>query len=266
MNKQTFKAGDTVYSAYGVVGKYVAAIAEGHVVQPAMEDYDGEQYYAGVEVWPEAFQTLPVVKLHEEVAALEKQAQELRTNIRALRQSQIDLERDARNRMAAIASHEQLKHLEEFLAGRVTHYVVVDLYGYKITPLQEAKCEGDDGYLKLLTLFGNSKGDLQWRLNKYKDGSGFDYEAYPCASEEQAKEIAYKMISGVFDEWRVKKTNEHHLFKAIESAQKLGFEVPADLLAVLRNRRMESLQKRLADVKTQEADILIKIAEQEAAQ
>lgn len=42
---------------------------------------------------------------------------------------------------------------------------------------------------KLLSLFGRSDGDLEWRLNQYSDGSGCGSTVYPCTSYDQALDI-----------------------------------------------------------------------------
>ena len=81
-----------------------------------------------------------------------------------------------RRQAAAIGQLEQLAQLFDFLAGRITHFVVVN-HGYNegytrsisIETFKDAMTVDDNwprGQLKLLSLCGDSKGDLAWRINR----------------------------------------------------------------------------------------------------
>jgi len=48
---------------------------------------------------------------------------------------------------------------------------------------------------RLLTLFGSSKGELNWGLNNYSDGSGIHEKAIPCTSYNEAVAVASEMFA-----------------------------------------------------------------------
>jgi len=107
----------------------------------------------------------------------------------------------------------ELKTLVDFLSGRITHLVFTDTHNPRIVTLLEViKCESDYGHqfegFRLVSLFGcNSNGErhgeelkkknycLDWRLNQYRDGSGYYRSFIPCASFEEAVEELDKIAA-----------------------------------------------------------------------
>lgn len=84
---------------------------------------------------------------------------------------------------------EQLNILVRFMSGEITHFF--DAQGCAILTFDEAVTEHDyhrrsiEG-LKLISLFGSSNGDLQYRLHNYSDGSGGSREVIPFTSYAEA--------------------------------------------------------------------------------
>ena len=89
-----------------------------------------------------------------------------------------------------------LDQLTAVLSGTVK-YIVVDGYTYEppqefitaITQWEDRYC--GDGFrrfedIKLLSAMGNSKGNLTYNLNRYRDGSGYSTEIHPFTSYEEA--------------------------------------------------------------------------------
>lgn len=102
----------------------------------------------------------------------------------------------------------EIKQLIDFLSGKITHLVVENYQGWKITSLVDATASFDSwGWnrrfegLKLISLFGSRedgirygekerKYSLDYRINDYSDGSGcFWKKVYPCSSMEEAKDM-----------------------------------------------------------------------------
>lgn len=87
---------------------------------------------------------------------------------------------------------DQLETLVNFLTGRITHILKLDYYP-RITKFDDTAVITESwGYntsvegIKLISLFGNSKGDLTYKINNYKDGSGNYVTIYPHTSYESA--------------------------------------------------------------------------------
>jgi len=123
---------------------------------------------------------------------------------------------------------EALDTLYKFLNDEITH-VVKTGWDYAILPFKPA-LSSDDDYredLRLISLFGNSEGHLDWKLNYYKDGSGNYDSIVPCVSLEQANHVLVECIqkkvakSGV-DE-RMIKAEKQYCISALTDEQRQGY-------------------------------------------
>ena len=91
--------------------------------------------------------------------------------------------------------HKMLSYIKDFV-NKDLKYCVQDKYGkYLISKIDKVLCMDRDyseynhgkeiGY-KLISLFGNTKGDYEWKVNEYKDGSGYYKSIIPCKSLKEA--------------------------------------------------------------------------------
>jgi len=87
----------------------------------------------------------------------------------------------------------QLDLLRAFLAGEITHYVVLSYAPKIITADDTGIFQVDNHYgetrleaMKLMTVFGSSDGKLDYRINTYRDGSGSSETILPCRSYAEA--------------------------------------------------------------------------------
>lgn len=233
-----FKAGQTVYTLHGEECEYVASVGGKHVVMKIYENDDGQPWVGSAESIVEAvFTTPPTQKLHAEVGELETKSQELRDQLSMLRNELFKAEREHKARMSELTRLEPLKHLQDVLDGLITHYVVYnEMYGggwygkLEILASEDAiSCVNDygrrAGELKLLSLFGDSKGNLAWRRNHYRDGSGSWVVCEPFPSEAQAIEHAKRLL---LSRLTAKDTQDHHLKDIIENCERYGFDVPSE--------------------------------------
>jgi hypothetical protein len=117
---------------------------------------------------------------------------------RAKRQLKIATEK-AKQRASALfafannSKEEGLDRLKAFLSGEIK-YLAFTKYKLGIFEISDndfyqtdsrygdMKIEG----IKLVSLFGNSSGDLSFRINRYRDGSGDWQEIYPFKTREEA--------------------------------------------------------------------------------
>ncbi|MDD5589039.1 MAG: hypothetical protein PHP92_03190 [Candidatus Nanoarchaeia archaeon] len=102
---------------------------------------------------------------------------------------------------------DELDTFISFITGQITHIVINNYSKYEIIPLPEVLASLDNcGYsvdfegLKLISLFGcaedgKRRGEdkknyaLNYKINTYRDGSGYDTTIYPCKSYDEARKL-----------------------------------------------------------------------------
>ncbi len=91
---------------------------------------------------------------------------------------------------------EKLDHVIDLLSGSFTHYVESNYGDYKIMTheILIQRWDGRFDGLKLVSAFGASDGNIQYRLNEYKDGSGSSKIIYPCRSLREANAIVKNLL------------------------------------------------------------------------
>jgi hypothetical protein len=155
-----------------------------------------------------------------------------------------------------IKQYAGLENLDQFLAGKITHFVEHCYGPPKIKTFKEALEQTDDygrrvKDLKLLSLFGRSGGDLAWRVNDYQDGSGSWREMTPCLSREEALEVARK----VFAEHEANVAENPHRGgpskEWADAAEKLGIQLSQQYLDRLAQVEQAAKQARIDRLKQQ---------------
>lgn len=261
MDKHTPVAGDEVYDIHGRAASYVALTSSGHVVEPIYEHEDYAPTYGKPETWSEVFATPPVEKLHAEVAELQKQVAASRTELNAIHDERMAMDRAFAARKAERAQFDQLKTLDDFIAGKITHFFVVEGYGehMSIQTFDDFMKETSERYgrkLRLLSLCGESNGDLSWRVDSYSDGSGGSHgRCFPALSFEEAVTHAAKWLDIRYIECR-KQERKHSALSLANEAAKFHLPVPDDIAEWAKqqneshNRRMlEEARQTLAKAK-----------------
>jgi len=252
----TFNYGDEVYSADGQLVSYVAACPGGHVVSDLYGDGEDEPRIVSDSTFitKRVSKEPPVEAKNAEIAALDAQIVEKNEALKTLRQTIAAEEKAAKARHAELAKWSGLKTLEDFIAGRITHLVFCDNYN---GPTIQTFADGmayvdDDRYaknkingMKLLTLFGDSKGNLTWEIYKYRQpSSSTDYEVRPATSYEEAVEIARTYWNAEMDDRRAKGYTPGGYW--VKNGTAIGFEVPADLAEKMRAIELTNAKDHLA--------------------
>lgn len=134
-----------------------------------------------------------VINAQEDLTNLLKEADEAHTALREAKSELKALTKDL-ERVPA------LKRINDFINGNFKYYAMPEDYsGPKILAKEDAEKQADDydhGKVKLLTLFGDSKGDLQWRIDQYSDGSGGSKRiAHPAKTIEDARNFIHDFIT-----------------------------------------------------------------------
>jgi hypothetical protein len=106
--------------------------------------------------------------------------------------------------------------LFKFLDNKINFSVVKEYNGYNICSVKEAITTKDSYYdhsrdIKLVTLFGDSKGNLQYKINQYRDGSGSGSDnVWFFETEDEAKRwLLNKIESDIIANERYFNLEEH---------------------------------------------------------
>jgi len=235
----------------GIMGKYLASGQKvwvsreleegGFLVENIYEDYnrDPENYrpdYQQIYFVENVFDKAPTKVFDERIAILEKKIKVLREEERELSKTIREVSERHKASMDKFKKHEKLSLLENFIDGKITHYVDFG-YDARIIDFNDAKCEYDKEDLKLLTLFGNSKGDLTWRLSSYSDGSSGRREVIPCCSYEEAQ----KALQLWMDE-EIKETISE---KYVDLAKKYNLKIEPDYIKKVRDDQIAQNNKQI---------------------
>lgn len=194
----TLTKGQTVYTENGQECIYVSESDGEHIVRPIYDHRDSEPTIGKPFTTGNVFNEAPVARLDARVAELEARLVSQRNELAEINREITEANRDQKDRMARLKQHRALQRLDDYLAGKITHFVVVTYFGVSIVPAINALQSNNERYdreMKLLTLYGCSNGDLQFRINYYSDGSGSSTEAYPFTSKEEAQAFAKDLVA-----------------------------------------------------------------------
>jgi hypothetical protein len=271
----TFTPGEMLFAPNGRKVEFVAPFDGGFLVKRRTVFYENDEEYesfneAAVET--KLFRKPPVAKFADEVTALTATAATLKAEIAQLKQQRLEDQRVGKEFLDRCARHSQLSRLADFIDGKITHVVTLQYGSVIISTFAEAFqiMEGryhlrwDGKSLKLLTLFGDTKGNLQWQINSYTDSSGSGRETYPCCSEQEAKETAARVVASRWDDvrkhpWQDPATN------TINSADALGLEVPADVRQIVRQSKIDNKRSHIASSQESLNKLVADLAAMESA-
>lgn len=159
---------------------------------------------------------------------------------KALLQDSVNIPRDL---MGVIES------VMDFVSGNITH-LFIDSYTPEIRIFEDEVVDVDREFgrfrvegIKLITLFGKTDGSLQWKLNRYRDGSGADWKhVHPCRSYDEALEMAQKRLNEIASEYVAGDRRDLNLeeWRKIE-----GIKIPEASQQKKNQERAEILRKTI---------------------
>lgn len=250
---EKFTEGQEVYDGHGCEYIYVGCVGGKHAARPWYEVGSDSQLADEPIFVSELFATVPVQKRSDTLAALESQIAEKRAELRSVSAEVQATSAERSAMLARLKQREALRRIDDFIEGRMTHVVTLDYNGVAIKSISTMEKEGEsyDRGIRLISLYGNSKGDLHWQINRYKDDSGNWAEIWPCCSESEAMEKAAEVLAR---ELGTQECPAKGCTRMIASAQKLGLPVPQWVLDLKRAGeramvagRISTLEKSLAD-------------------
>lgn len=275
--KQEYEVGRAYWLRDGREVEYLALTADGqHVVAPVveLETYDGRELGRGpAEFTSELFAKAPVEKRSEEIVALEVKVRELEKRKAELFSECVNSEREVRARLDKLKKFAGLENIEDFIEGKITH-VVVETYGdeiYKVAPFDDLQ-QMTEGWnrkpegIKLISLYGQTNGDLLWRCADYRDGSGSWSTIIPCASEEEATQKRRELIiAGLDAAWASYRPDQNYNFlRFAKAASASGHPLSDEQKRAYRAAETKVLDQKRAALKKEIADRQASLADIES--
>jgi hypothetical protein len=267
------KVGQTVYDRNGRVYEFAGMMGESAVVRQV---FDGLGWEGEIEPYPSDLASLmplsqladepPTAQIVELVLRAENELKRLKNEIAEATSEARQAEKQNADRIAKLKRLSALSRIEDFIDGKITHFAIRTQYGsgVEVKAFDDVMLSKNDygrfnGEVKLLSLYGTKKdypqhgnmnGDLLWRVNQYYDGSGGGgLTVQPCLSEDEAKGIAAGWLEEKWEEHRGASdriAHAHWLKDAIESAVKIGLNVPEDITADFEAQKSKAANDALA--------------------
>lgn len=170
---------------------------------------------------------------------IERQKIELRNSYEKARLKSMALFKFAEN-----SKPEQMETLRAFLSGEITHFFVggfapsIKLWDEVYDNFNERHIDT----IKLISLYGNSNGDLSYRIHRYSDGSGGSHVSIiPCRSYKEALHYAQSELAECAEKYIAGKIslNLDHWLK-IE-----GIVIPCEVKSKYEAEKQSSRQERI---------------------
>ena len=248
----THAKGDIVFNERGQRFVFCAEADGTYLVKPIMATEEDEEWAGNPVILKKIYPSAPRETYDKTIETLDTKIHELQQQKRELEEELRKSKQDETERKKRIMVNAALERIDDFLAGKITHFVFGE-YGVEIKTFEEATSDPDrrERDVKLLSLYGKTKGDLAWKLNDYYDGSGSWHQVYPCCSIEDAMAFAKRLIETKYEEWRKDGKNSYWLASVAAASSRLGDPIPEDVAAHLKKEHI-SVAKQHRDGKKKE--------------
>ena len=261
MEEKTYEIGDDFYTAEGVKVRLEAITTTGQFVVVKLlryeDHYDGfYEDYGPTEIVDKIFDKPPVEVVDEQIAAKLAELAEIQKRHDKLFYESNDVERAAKERLKKFEKFKGLELLEDFIDRKITHFVSADdehSFDFKIISFDDAiKNKDSDAYrrpFRLVSLFGDSGGNLQWKVDCYYDGSGGSRQCiWPCRDEQHAKDTIVAIIVDRLNEQfeHVTPDRSYWFLMAYEAAIQHGIVPPAEQEAKYRELKAAAVAGQIA--------------------
>lgn len=262
MNTTPFAKDDTAFLEHGDEVIYVAQAGSQHVVMPIYESEYSEPNYGEPMLVNAVYREPPIGKRFARIAELDEQIRQAQATLTGIKEETRAANKNRDEILGRLKQNSALKRIDDFLAGNLTHFVLHCESYVKVMPTAKALERGNgdnsdryDRTLKLVSLFGDTKGDLEWRINEYRDGCGSWKTAVPFTSEEEAAAFAVELIGKKLND---PETKLYYARQLIPCANTLGVEVPERITAAINaedeaesNKRMANLEAEIVKLQAQ---------------
>lgn len=253
-DQSRFEIGDDFYTADGAKVRLAAITTTGQFVVAKLLRYEDhyESFYEDFgpsEVVDKLFEKPPVEVIDAEIAAKKAELAEIEERHSKAFMEINTVEWTAKQRLEKFKKFQGMELLEDFIDKKITHFVQAPddtSFDFKIVSFEEA-IKSKERYstdLRLVTLFGRSNGDLQWRVDQYYDGSGGSRQCiWPCRDEQHANDTIIAIISDRLAERfkHVTPANSYWFLLTYEAAIKYGIAPTQEQEAKYRELKAASI-------------------------
>jgi len=241
--------GDTVYDSRGARYQFLLEIpGEGHVVRKLwVEDgyEDDEPYYDEPTTLRRVFPAPPVQHVNDEVSVAQAKLDAIKDEITETQAEMRGLQHDLPKRLEALrARSAAVQRLEDFLDGKITHMIVKPEYGAYVMGTIEDVTKREDRYdrgkWKLVSLMGDSNGDLEFMLHRYSSG-GDGVTVIPCTSEAEARtELQHAIDAKIATVRAMKNKPLASLAREMAASDKYGLVFPDDVREAIHEGKIQA--------------------------
>lgn len=233
------------------------------IYETGFEGADGDEFghqLGDLIIVPKIFNEPPVAKLNLRVVELNNQIEGLAEKLKLLHKEYNTFLETKKSIDSKLDQYKALQGVFDLIDGKMTHYIIKNYNGYEIVDWFFDHCNSEDRHSrtakkKLLTLFGDSNGNLEWKLNEYKDGSGCGTVfCWWATSYENA-------ISQLTELLNIEFQDDVYKEGIIKSAEKYGIEVPANYREGVKQLKIKSLSAQVKELEKKLADVHEKIIE-----
>lgn len=188
-----------------------------------------------------------------------------------LRQAINDSEKEYKEMKERFKKYEELKLLDDYLEGRITHLVDLDSYRPRIITIAETKCKCDkrDPHPMILSLVGDfrSKNKIIWNFQEYcrQVSSSDTRQVIPCTSLEMAKSKLLAYINNSLSKINLNHMAEgkiYNVYKFCEVCLEYKLEIDDKYMVVYhqeeetrRQRQEESTRDKIACLEKELAEL-----------
>lgn len=257
-----FEVGETYFTAAGEKVYLDAVTTDGKFVVSQIMRYEEsyDNFYEDVgpsKVVDKIFSQAPVAVLDQRFAEAQTRLAQIEKQYQTRFAEITNAERSIKDRLDKLKKYQGLELLEDFIDDKITHFVVCDSeYSTDLTikSREDTIAKGDpdsiskwDKTLKLVTLFGKTNGDLQWRVDRYYDGSGGGGKiVWPCLSEEHGKKTIADILQHKVDEQFATATDDraYWFLSAYEKATAFGLPQKPEVAARYAELKRADCAKR----------------------
>lgn len=245
---------------YTLDGRKVSVIQElpnGYLVNSIYQEYeDGEEFEGnGAPYFIEKlYDSAPLEALDKKYLELSNKIAELQKQAYKIHTETLNLENEKNKKIALFKSFNDpaINLLENILNKTVTHFVFNDYGRVKIKTEKEIR-DSDYSY-KLQLDFELNNGTVKYNMYTRRD-SYSSYPLFPCKSLDEAMQIATDLIKEGFKDEKL-----HWAAHYIDSAKKLGVEVPTEFEQKVKSMEISNAQTRINN-KLKELEELTKALE-----
>lgn len=270
-----FEVGDDFYTTQGEKVRLEAITTTGQFVVARLLRYEGHyddfyEEYGPTEIVEKIFETPPVAVVDAAIASKMAELEEIEKRHNKAFAEINAVELTAKQRLEKFKRFKGLELLEDFIDKKITHFVQAsdeNSFDFKIVSFDDAiKSKDNDAYrdpFRLVTLFGRSNGDLQWRVDRYYDGSGGSRQhIWPCRDEQHAKDMIVAIIIDRLDEnfRHVTQDRSYWFFAAYEAAITYGVLPRPEIEAKYRELKAHSVAGQIVGARKNVADAQAKLA------